>query len=291
MAAFIALGAALAFGVAHILVRTGLVFGSSNTAITVNIVSMAGFVWLLLGPWGSWDTISLAGVVWFMLAGAIAPLVTQFLFYASMTRVGVARAASLRNTTPLFASVLAVIFLGEQWTLALATGTIMIIAGATMLGARDSAALLQFRKRDLLLPLTAALLGGVVSPMRKFGFSLLPSYPLVVCFTLTGSVVGLVIGLMIAQNYKTLEVSRRTILWFTLSGVATGTGISLYLLALNLGQVVLVDPLISTSPLFTLLLTRLFLRRHETVTSKVVAGAAAIFGGVFVIVGVKSWTM
>ena len=291
MVALIALGAALAFGVAHILVRTGLVYGSTTTAIAVNIVSMSGFVWLLLGPWGSWDAVSLAGVAWFMGAGAIAPLVTQFLFYAAMTRVGVARAASLRNTTPLFASVLAVIFLGEQWTVALAIGTIMIIAGATMLGARDAAAPLQFRKRDLLLPMVAAFLGGVVSPMRKFGFSLLPSYPLVVCFTLTGSVAGLVIGLLIAENYKSLEMTHRTIFWFALSGVATGVGISLYLLALNLGQVVFVDPLIATSPLFTLLLARLFLRRHETITAKVVAGAAAIFVGVIVILGVKSWSV
>jgi uncharacterized membrane protein len=192
---------------------------------------MSGFVWLLLGPWGSWDAVSLAGVAWFMGAGAIAPLVTQFLFYAAMTRVGVARAASLRNTTPLFASVLAVIFLGEQWTVALAIGTIMIIAA------------------------------------------------------------GLVIGLLIAENYKSLEMTHRTIFWFALSGVATGVGISLYLLALNLGQVVFVDPLISTSPLFTLLLARLFLRRHETITAKVVAGAAAIFVGVIVILGVKSWSV
>lgn len=291
MVALIALGAALAFGVAHILVRTGLVYGSSTTAITINIVSMTGFVWLFLGPWGSWNAISFPGVAWYMVTGAIAPLITQFLFYASMTRVGVARAASLRNTTPLFASVLAVIVLGEQWTLALALGTILIIAGATMLSARDSAALLQFRKRDLLLPMMAAFLGGVASPMRKFGFALLPSYPLAVCFTLTGSVAGLVIGLLVAKNYQTVEMRRRPIFWFSLSGVATGLGLSLYLLALNLGQVVLVDPLISTSPLFTLLLTRLFLRSHETVTSKVVVGAAAIFAGVIVILGVKFWTV
>ena len=291
MAAFIALGAACAFGLAHILVRRGLIHGSSTTAITINIVSMAAFVWLALGPWGSWEAVSPAGVAWLMLAGAVAPLSSQFLFYASMPRVGVARAASLRNTTPLFASLLAILFLGESWSVTLAGGTIMIIAGATLLSARDSGELLQFRKRDLLLPLGAALLGGLASPMRKYGLSLLPSFPLVVCVTLVGSLAGLGIALSIRGNYKSVELRPRTILWFGLSGVATGCGISLYLFALDLGQVVLVEPLVATSPLFSLLLTHLFLRRHETVTARVVSGALAICAGAALIVAIKSWDM
>lgn len=284
MASLIALGAALAFGIAHILVRTGLNYGSSVTAITVNIVSMTGAAWLILAPWGSWQLVTPGSVGWFMVAGAIAPLITQFLFYASILRVGVARAAPLRNTTPLFASVLAVIFLGEQWSLALAGGTVMIIAGATLLGSRGAGGIQTFRRSDLLLPIGAAILGGIVSPMRKFGFSLLPSLPLAVCFTLTGSLVGLFVCLLIGRNYEGVVANRRTILWFGLSGLATAIGLSSYLLALQLGQVVVVDPLVATAPLFTLLFAHLFLRAHETVTLKITGGTALICVGVIVII-------
>ena len=283
MASLISLGAALAFGIAHIFVRIGLNFGSSVTAITFNIVSMTGVVWLILAPFGAWEVVTPGGVGWFMLTGAIAPLITQFLFYASIPRVGVARAAPLRNTTPLFASVLAVIFLDEQWSLALAGGTVMVIGGATLLGSRGAGGIQTFRRSDLMLPIAAAILGGIASPMRKFGFSLLPSLPLAVCFTLAGSLVGLLLGLLVARNHPAVVVNRRTILWFGLSGLATAVGISSYLLALNLGQVVLVDPLVATAPLFTLLLTYVFLRAHETVTMKITGGAALICVGVVVL--------
>jgi uncharacterized membrane protein len=48
-----------------------------------------------------------------------------------------------------------------------------------------------------------------------------------------------------------------------------------------MGDVVLVSPLISTTPLFTVILSTIFLRSFERVTVKVLVGAAAIcLGGI-----------
>ena len=59
---------------------------------------MVPLVWLILGPAISWDAFSIPGTLWFMLAGAVAPLGTQILLFASTLRVGIARASPLRNT-------------------------------------------------------------------------------------------------------------------------------------------------------------------------------------------------
>lgn len=279
MAILTALGAAFCFGLAHILVRYGLRTGPPTTAITFNIATMAIVLLSVMGPWASWEQTSLPALGWFTLAGAVAPLTTQFLFYAAISRVGVARASPLRNVSPLFASLLAVAWLGEQWTVAVASGTLMIILGATVLGMRDRQALTDFRKRDLLFAVGAAVLGGIASPIRKYGYLLLTSVPLAVCLTLIGSLGGLVLYLGAGRGYRDVVVNRGTVLWFGLSGVVTSCGITSYMTSLSLGDVVLVDPLIATTPLFSVTFTHLLLKGQERVTSKAVVGAVLICAG------------
>lgn len=279
MAILFALGAAFFFGSAHILVRWGLLTGGPATAITFNLLTMGAVLLSVMGPQADWGQLSPAAAGWFILAGAVAPLATQFLFYAAISRVGVARASPLRNTSPLFAGLLAVAWLGEQWTLALLTGTLMIILGATVLGMRDARALTSFRKRDLLFPLGASILGGVASPIRKFGYSMLTSVPLAICLTLIGSVGGLLLYLVAWRGYRDVRVNRGTVLWFGLSGVVTSCGITSYMTSLSMGDVVLVDPLIATTPLFSVTFTHLLLKEQERVTSKAVIGALLICAG------------
>ncbi len=279
MATLTALGAAFFFGFAHILVRYGLRTGSTTTAITCNIITMGTVLLAVMGPWADWTQAAVPAVGWFMLAGAVAPLITQFLFYAAISRVGVARASPLRNTSPLFAGVVAVAWLGEQWTPTLAGGTVLIILGATILGMRDARALTAFRKRDLLFALGASILGGIASPIRKFGYSMITSVPLAISLTIMGSVSGLGVYLIAARGYRDLNINRRAVMWFGLSGLVTSCGITSYMLALSRGDVVLVDPLIATTPLFSVAFTHLLLKEQERVTSKAVIGALLICAG------------
>lgn len=279
MATLTALAAAFFFGSAHILVRYGMRTGSTTTAITFNIITMGTVLLAVMGPWAEWTQASVPAVGWFMLAGAVAPLTTQFLFYAAISRVGVARASPLRNTSPLFAGVVAVAWLGEQWTLPLAGGTVLIILGATILGMRDARALTAFRKRDLLFAIAASILGGIASPIRKFGYSMITSVPLAVCLTIMGSVGGLLVYLTAARGYRDVNLNRGAVMWFGLSGMVTSCGITSYMLALSRGDVVLVDPLIATTPLFSVAFTHLLLKDQERVTSKAIIGALLICAG------------
>jgi len=281
MVVILVLTAAFAFAVAQICVRLGLNYGPPATAVSFSTLTMAPFVWLILGPQISWDAVWLPGVLWFMLAGAISPLATQVLLFASALRVGISRASPLRNTSPLFATVLAIAFLGEKWTLPLAAGTFTMIVGASLLGTADAGGATGFPRRYLLVPLGAGVLGGLAAPMRKFGFSLLANLPLAVCALVAGSLVALLIYLAMSGKHKDLVIDRHTLKWFGLSGLCSGLGLSANLMALKMGQVVVVAPLLSTIPLFTVLLTLVFLRKFEVVTKRVILGAASIcMGGV-----------
>ena len=281
MVVILVLTAAFAFAVAQICVRLGLNYGPPATAVSFSTLTMAPFVWLILGPLISWEAVGLPGVLWFMLAGAISHLATQVLLFASALRVGISRASPLRNTSPLFATVLAIAFLGEKWTLPLAAGTFTMIVGASLLGTADAGGATGFPRRYLLVPLGAGVLGGLAAPMRKFGFSLLANLPLAVCALVAGSLVALLIYLAMSGKHKDLVIDRHTLKWFGLSGLCSGLGLSANLMALKMGQVVVVAPLLSSIPLFTVLLTLVFLRKFEVVTKRVILGAASIcMGGV-----------
>ena len=285
MVILLTLGAAVGFAVGQICVRVGLKDASPTTAISISIITMTVIVCSILGPFILWKELFSTGALLFMLSGVITPLVTQVLMYTSATRVGISRASPLRNTSPLFASLLAIGFLGERWTLPMASGTLLIILGASLLGMRESRAPQTFQRRYLLLPLAAGFLGGFTSPLRKFAYTLITSVPLATCAALLGSLTTLLIYLSVAGKFKEVVVNRQTLQWFGMSGISAGIAMTSLLIALEKGTVVIVSPLIATTPVFTVLLSFLFLQAFERVTAKIALGAGSIFlGGALLIV-------
>ena len=73
--------------------------------------------------------------------------------------------------------------------------------------------------------------------------------------------------------------------WFTFSMVGLSTVVAQFciLLALYLGQVIVVAPLVSFQPLFVLILAGIFLRKVERVTWKIVLGSVLIVCGTIVL--------
>ena len=204
MVAFISLASAFFFAVGQIWVRIGLQYAPPLSAVAISNAGTALWVWLTLAPFVSFASSSQTGIYLYMFLGVLSPLASQALLFASTLQVGISRASPIRNTAPLFASLLSVAFLGERWTTALVAGTVLIVMGGTLLGMRDSADPHEFKRTYLILPLIGALLGGVSSPLRKFGFSLVPSVPLATCALMAGGMLALLAYLAIAGKYKAL---------------------------------------------------------------------------------------
>ncbi len=277
----LALGAALCFSSGQICSRLGLNYGTPTGAISFSLFTSTVILFAALGPLASWDEAPADGVLLFTAAGVLSPFCTQILLFISAIKVGISRASPLRNTTPLFAGVVAVLWLGETVTVAIATGTLLIIFGASLLGMRDSEQAVPYQPIYLLLPVMAAFLGGFSSPMRKLGYSMIDSVPLAVCVVQGGAFVALVLYLLATRKYRELVFRRETLVWFGLSGLLNSVAVTMNMTALEMGDVVVVSPLISTTPLFTVILSTIFLRSFERVTLKVLVGAAAIcLGGI-----------
>ena len=111
--------------------------------------------------------------------------------------------------------------------------------------------------------------------MRKFGLTLITNLPLAICSLMAGSLVFLTAYLMTGK-YREITINRHALKWFLPAGAASALGVSTNLLALSMGDVVVVTPLVSTVPLFTVFFSFFFLKHLEKVTVKLIFGALAI---------------
>ncbi|MGH7871893.1 MAG: EamA family transporter [Candidatus Binatia bacterium] len=173
MAEYYAFQAALLFSVAHVFVRRGLVHSNALAGSLISLGTSAtlfGVAALVLVPLGSLCSSALG---YFVAAGVFAPAIGQTLGYIGMERIGAARAAPIVNTSPIFSSIFAVLFLGELWVAQNIVGTCLVILGVIVLssGAVTEG---QWRKKDLLYPMLAAVAFGVSTILRKRGLLEVP---------------------------------------------------------------------------------------------------------------------
>ncbi len=82
---------------------------------------------------------------------------------------------------------------------------------------------------------------------------------------------------------SSLVESKKGIIFFVFSGLAAAGGIACNYLSLSLAPVVIVSPLASINPLFTLLWSWLFLGHMEKITPKLILGSILIVGGTILI--------
>jgi uncharacterized membrane protein len=77
--------------------------------------------------------------------------------------------------------------------------------------------------------------------------------------------------------------SRQALVPFIMAGIFETLGILLVIFALSVGAVVIVSPIVATSPLWILVGTGLFLRGVENLTLRTVIGALCVVGGTIAI--------
>jgi uncharacterized membrane protein len=279
-AEFFALANAFFFALHNMLTKKGLKYSNPPTAVLtsllVNVVVLWGVSFLFLPV----RLLTFSGALLFVLVGIFKPGLTRLLTYKSIETVGVAITDPLRATTPVFSTFLAIILLGERMTPAIFFSTFLIIAGITLLSLRSKSAI-KIKARYIFYPLLASCIAGSSQILRKFGLESMPHPVLAAAVTATSSL-AVVSAIMwfSSRRQMILELDRRCLPFYLAAGVAVSFGMVTIYYALDLGRVVVVIPLSSTGPLFTLLLTAIFLKGVERVTLKIVLGATLIISGV-----------
>ena len=272
-----ALSSALCAASAAMLIQRGLRGSTVYAGAWINVVVGATAAWtaaLLLVPI---EDYTWQAVPYFALSGLIGTTGGRLFRVLSIQKVGAPVAAAVNNMTPLVASGLAILLLGERVTLPIVGGTVVIVAGTILLSL--SGRYVGFRARDLLYPFIAASCFGSVQILRKLGLA--SAGPLLgATINVTAALIATTAFVAASGNLGSLRCSRRSLLYFIGGGIAENGGVFLLLLALGFGDVSVVIPLAGTAPLFVLALAYLIPSERSKLGWRIVAGVALVVLGV-----------
>lgn len=279
----IALMAAFAYASVSVSSRLGLRYSTPLTATCVAMGVRMTLLWCAVLATGGVPTVAALAVLIFVLLG-VMQTGTSYLTFTGVARIGASRSQPLRTTYPLWSAAWSVALLGESLTAGVMAGTVLVVAGTVLISWSPDRSAPSYRWWHILFPLSAAFLAGIAFPVRRYGLDI-SNEPLFFAAVLaTVASVCLAVSLSAGGTRDRIAWDRRAVLPFVVAG-AFETAASLFsLIAVSMGKVVAVAPLVATSPLWTLLLTVVVLRGVERISAKSVAGTLAVVAGTVTII-------
>ena len=273
---------AVLFGAMAVAIRAA--FGPTTDPEAVALATTAGALAVCVvfaAPFAG--GLSWHGVWPFLVAGLVAPGLSQVLFVRAVAAIGASRSAILIGVSPLLSALFAITLLGEPLRAGLVLGTIAVVGGGLALVTTRSAA-------ARLTALGAA--AGVVAA------ALISARDNFVRWADTGNdVPGVVAAAALLVSATTfiaaiLLVDRRPLFppalratWrpLALASLLFGLAYAAVFVAFDHGRVTIVAPLYATESLWAVVWSALVLRRAEGVGPRLVLAAALmVVGGVLI---------
>jgi uncharacterized membrane protein len=276
-----ALTNAFLFALHNLFTKKALRYSNPATAVISSLLINIVFLWAMALLFVPMANVTWASVLIFVGVGFFQPGLTRLLTYKGIDSLGVAITDPIRASTPLFSAIMAIVFLGEEITLPIVAATFMIIGGITLLSWRSGSMKLQGSAVYLWFPIGASALAGASQVVRKFGLAAVPHPFLAAAVTASSSLVVSVLTMWyVEKTQETWKMNRQCFGWFLAAGITVSFAMICIYYALDLGKVSVVIPISSTGPLFSLVLTAIFLRDVERVTVRIILSAAMIVSGV-----------
>ena len=225
---------------------------------------------------------------WILVLGVVQFVGGRSLGYLSVSSIGASRTALFISTQAPFAALLAITLTGEALRPLIAVGTVGVV-GALLLASGDSLTEGWRTDRRYLIGCLTALAAGVsmggASVLAKHTIGIYGS-PLTI--TLLGMLVAMIIMVPSLGATAVRSPAVRTFGWksmglVSVSGVCTTIAIVAQFSAVQRADVVVVVPILATFPLWTLLLSHVFIARLERITLRLTIGALLAVGGVIAV--------
>ena len=290
-ALFATLGA-VGFAGQFLCIRLGTVDGEVNDAVLVvlccNVALVVPPVIVLYEPPYT-DLFTLTSFVAFAAAGIAGMFVARLLMFESIKEIGASLTSPVVASNVLFATLFAVVFLGERLTAIHFLGIVLVVAGLAVVSwetaaSSDAEQSIRETGATLFLPLGAAVCIGIepifVSVGLVEGTAILPGIAVMAGV----ATIGYVGYLVWRGSLRRVRLRSASTGWYVAGGISTTIGFLAYFAALEVAPVVLVMPLLQLTPLLVVVLSLLFLPRSlEHVTWRVGASALVVVVGATVV--------
>lgn len=277
--------ASFCFAACFVAARRALTYANPITVTLIALVIQTVALALIAPFVEGFPALSGLAVLLFVIVGMLMAAVRVFSF-TGVAKIGAARASSLRATFPLFSVIIAIGVLGESATPGVLLGTVLVVWGIVLVSRQPSETHADARAWHVLIPLLAALLAGVVHPIRRYALTL-SNYPIIFA-----ALVGLVALIVLLACLPFFTSAQRPqwqtdglvpIVW---AGVFQTAGFLLVNIALGVGTVVHVVPIVAAFPVWVLVGTVIFARDLEKVNRLTAAGTClTVIGTIAILLG------
>ncbi|MEM4291101.1 MAG: DMT family transporter [Archaeoglobaceae archaeon] len=266
----IALLIPLLFSLQHILVRIGSEKSETLNGIYASLlVSTLMFSPSLLNP-----TLNQEFLLYMTLAGVLQFFLARICLYYAISRIGANLSAPLSSTRILFTTIIG-LFVGELLNFWIIIGSVLIFTGIFLLS--------KVKGEPDWIGISLAILTGLFACLSsyfiRFGNAIEynPFFAVFIGFAIS---TALLTPFMIGKSLKNTKP-------FVVGGALGGLAHMVRYIVLKDTPVTVIEPITSSHPLFTLVLTAIFLRRLEVFSRRSILGTISIMTGIYVLLLLK----
>ena len=216
--------------------------------------------------------------------------VGRVLLFETIRNLGAARAGTVIASQLIFASLFAALLLGESPTFSVAGGTLLVFLGIFAVALAGS----DLRHKPPGYNFRRGMIAGISTGVI-WGFAFIVTKELLAFYdALTASFLTIIFAafyqgifvLVTVRPVRRIIPERKSMVLFVSSGILTSFAFYAFLIALSLGPVIIVAPFASLSPLFTALVSYIFIQKIEFVDRRLsLACVVVIIGSVFIAIG------
>lgn len=275
-----AFGSALFAGATSILAKIGIEDVDSHVATALRTIVVLIFSWLMVFIVGSQSQlvdISIKSYIFLILSG-MATGASWLCYFKALQLGDVNKVVPIDKSSTILTMVLAFIFLKEDITVPMVIGMIAIGLGTYLMIQKKEEEQKEVKNKAwLIYAVLSAVCASLTSILAKIGIENVESNLGTAIRTIVVLMMAWLIVFLQKKHGQVKKISKRSLLFIGLSGIATGASWLCYYKALHDGLASIVVPIDKLSILVTVAFAYIFLK--EKLSKKSVAGLILITVG------------
>lgn len=275
-----AFGSALFAGATSILAKIGIEYVDSHVATALRTIVVLIFSWLMVFIVGSQNQlvdISIKSYIFLILSG-MATGASWLCYFKALQLGDVNKVVPIDKSSTILTMVLAFIFLKEDITVPMVIGMIAIGLGTYLMIQKKEEEQKEVKNKAwLIYAVLSAVCASLTSILAKIGIENVESNLGTAIRTIVVLMMAWLIVFLQKKHGQVKKISKKSLLFIGLSGIATGASWLYYYKALHDGLASIVVPIDKLSILVTVAFAYIFLK--EKLSKKSAAGLILITVG------------